>query len=258
MLTNVNAVNIPPLGWSRPGVVPRRERVRAATEAEILTTARALLVEGGIESVSLREVGRRMGMTASAIYRYYDGLAVLLDALEASLFDELAAVVASSGRELNEAHSRTERTLADLMTASRAFRTWALGHPREFGLMFGPRHPGWTEAGCVRAAAAGERFGQVFAGMFATGFTISKEHDGTLFGGLPHPLNEMFAGAWLRLLGAVSVEVFGHMVYMTDDSNHLFEVEMSDCAMRIAIGLADAGSGPVPSKAVIAALASAD
>ena len=128
------------------------------TEAEILDVARQLLGDGGATSVTLREVGRRMGMTASALYRYVDGHAALLDALIASFFDELSQVVAASGTEASSALSGTERTVHDLMAASRGFRRWSQGHPREFGLMFGPRDPAWTHPDCVLEAQAGEKF----------------------------------------------------------------------------------------------------
>lgn len=247
MLTNVNYVNSREHGSSHEGVIPRRERVRAATEAEILDVARQLLVHGGASSVTLREVGRRMGMTASALYRYVDGHAALLDALIASFFDELSDVVASSGTEAPAGLSRTERTVHDLMDASHAFRRWSLTHVREFGVMFGPRDPAWTQPDCVLEAEAGERFGRVFAGTFARGVDVSKVDGGSLFGSLPHPLDELFARSWLRLLGAVTVEVFGHHEYMAVDSDHLFELEMSDCGAMIAHEL-ELMAGPPPSR----------
>jgi len=234
MLTDVNDVNSREQSSLDPGYTPRRERVRAATEAEILDVARQLLVEGGASSVTLREVGRRMGMTASALYRYVDGHAALLDALNASFFDELTEVVASPRAAPSAALSNTERTVHDLMNASTAFRHWSLSHPQEFGLMFGPRDPSWTHPDCLLEAEAGERFSTVFAGMFARGVDVSKIQGRDLFGGLPHPLDELFARSWLRLLGVVSVEVYRHHEYMAVDSEHVFELEMRDCGTMIA------------------------
>ena len=90
MLTGVNTVNLHD-ERSRTEPVPRRERVRAATEAEILRTAQQLLVQGGTEALTLREVGRQMGMTASALYRYVDGHGDLVDRLTASFYTELGS-----------------------------------------------------------------------------------------------------------------------------------------------------------------------
>ena len=50
----------------------RRERLRAETEREIRQAARALLVERGRDAVTLRAIARELGITAPALYRYYD------------------------------------------------------------------------------------------------------------------------------------------------------------------------------------------
>lgn len=241
MLTYVNAVNHSAETGPPTPTLTRRERVRAATEAEILTTARELLVSGGESSLTLREVGRRMGMTASALYRYVDSHAALVDRLTASLFDELVDAMHASLPHAAAERSRPagiDEVHADLMTASRAFRAWSAAHPDEFGLMFGRReHP---DDGCVLAMAAGERFGLVFVGLFARAFEGPlAPGDGTLFSPLPQPLGEMFARGWVRLLGLVMVEVsgeYGHS-YLTLDPDHVFEVEMADCAAAIVAAL---------------------
>src|SRR6266705_2277028 len=67
----------------------RRDRVRAATSQEIVQTARRLLVEQGIAAVSLRAIAREMGMTAPALYRYYDSHEELLRHVVADIFNEL-------------------------------------------------------------------------------------------------------------------------------------------------------------------------
>jgi len=51
-------------------VLSRRDRLRAATKAEIVESARRLLVADGLAGVTLRAIGRDMGMTAPALYRY--------------------------------------------------------------------------------------------------------------------------------------------------------------------------------------------
>jgi len=68
----------------------RRDRVRAATSQEIVQTARKLLVEQGIAAVSLRAIAREMGMTAPALYRYYDSHEELIRHVVADIFTELA------------------------------------------------------------------------------------------------------------------------------------------------------------------------
>jgi AcrR family transcriptional regulator len=241
MLTNVNGVNQPDQAVRGQGVVPRRERVRAATEAEILGTARELLVEAGPTSVTLREVGRRMGMTASALYRYFDGHAALFDALVAACYDELTdAVTRSVVRPADVAARGAERAMQDIGLAARAFRRWSLANKAEFGLMFGSRdprvgelHPGLTSDACMR-------FEQAFARLFASGLpepVADVTAAAGLFAGLPHPIDVLFARGWVRLLGTVSVEAFGHADYLPMTGEELFETELQDCAGFIVQGL---------------------
>src|SRR5258708_39623608 len=67
-----------------------RDRVRAATTQEIKQTARRLLVSQGSEAVSLRAIARDMGMTAPALYRYFDSHEELIKHVVADIFTELA------------------------------------------------------------------------------------------------------------------------------------------------------------------------
>jgi AcrR family transcriptional regulator len=216
--------------------------VRAATEAEILATARELLVTGGHELLTLREVGRRMGMTASALYRYVDGHAALLDRLTASFFDELAGELRAAVPSAAVAAS-VDTVRADLMAASRAFRRWSVAHPHEFRLMFG-HHEHFTPA-CHLAHEAGERFGMIFVSLFVRALgEPPAEGDGTLFSPLPPPIGAMFARGWVRLLGLVMVEVSGEYEhdYLTVDPEHVFEAEMAASADGIVEVLRSAGS----------------
>src|SRR5689334_19752787 len=109
----------------------RRERVRAETVEEIKRTARQVLVEQGAEGLALRAIAREMGMTAPALYRYFDSREDLIEAVVADLYDELTT-------ELERAiASATPATVGvQLMQASRAFRRWASTHHLEFGLLF--------------------------------------------------------------------------------------------------------------------------
>src|SRR5260370_37827233 len=69
----------------------RRDRVRAATIEEIKGTARQLLVDEGPDAVSLRAIGRAMGMTAPALYRYFGNREDLLQHVCGDIFTEIAA-----------------------------------------------------------------------------------------------------------------------------------------------------------------------
>src|SRR3954470_7861074 len=95
----------------------RRERVRAETVEEIKQTARRVLVEQGPDGLALRAIAREMGMTAPALYRYFDSREALIAAGFADLYDELTT-------ELERAIATAEPATVgvQMMEASRAFR----------------------------------------------------------------------------------------------------------------------------------------
>jgi AcrR family transcriptional regulator len=215
----------------------RRERLRTATVAEIKETARRLLVSGGPAAISLRAIARDMGMTAPAIYRYFESLDALVLAVVTDLFEELRVAVEAAAT----AHAEDE-PLPRIGHMARAFRRWSLAHPAEFALMFGSPIPGITQfaAQCRPVNDAGARFGETF-------FTVREEHhsahpfDGALpelpeqvfrpyvdtFGDrFPLPVIYLFVSAWTRLYGIVAMEVFGHLQWAVTDAEPLFELEL--------------------------------
>jgi len=80
-----------------------RDRVRAATVEEIKDTARGLLVADGPEAVSLRAIGREMGMTAPALYRYFGSRDELLTRLIVDAYDSLGAAAEASETAVDRA-----------------------------------------------------------------------------------------------------------------------------------------------------------
>ncbi len=218
----------------------RRERLRTATVAEIKDLARRLLVTGGPAAISLRAIAREMGMTAPAIYRYFPSLDALVAELTEDLYDELRAYIESAG-------TATGEPLADLLAMARAFRRWSVGHPAEFGLMFGNPVPGVTtfEGECIGPDHAGARFGAPFLAAFAavwqqTPFaTPPAELIEAQLGAHLGPYRETFGAdvpvqivygylsAWIRLYGLVAMEVFGHLRWAVTDVEPLFEVELA-------------------------------
>ena len=225
---------------SEHGVISRRDRVRAATETEILTTARQLLVEGGLPAVSLREVARRMGMTASALYRYLDNHEDLIDRLAAVLLAELTAAVEASLARFGPGDDPVE----SLSAAGRAFRSWGVANPAEFGLLFGPRPPGLAKTEEGREHDAGHRFGVMFGerllsamGAAAARAATPPDPEATL-AAMPAALGTFYVRGWIRLLGTVSTEVFGHLTWTGRPGEEIFEDELADVAERLRAALA--------------------
>ncbi len=65
----------PPPGSLRPV----SERAVSETETAILEAARDLLAEGGLGAVSMRGVASRVGLSATALYHYFDSKEALVD-----------------------------------------------------------------------------------------------------------------------------------------------------------------------------------
>ncbi len=81
--------------------VSRRERRRQAAREEILTAARELLLEVGLEELTLRQVARRADFSPAALYTYF-----------ANRDEIVAALVAESFHRLDAYLSRVPKSLA--------------------------------------------------------------------------------------------------------------------------------------------------
>ena len=144
---------------------------------------------------------------------------------------------------------------AGITAASRAFRAWALAHPREFGLLFGSPIPGIdAHSDDSPAGLASERFGQVFGDLVARIYLASpfpvpaedemdpelrrqlREWCSALPVELPVGAGQVFLSCWIRLYGMVALEVFGHVQFALPDAEPLFEAELRDLAVKLGFG----------------------
>ncbi len=227
--------------------VTRRERMRAATELEIRQHARTLLADQGREAVTLRAIARELGITAPALYRYYNSREDLLRQL---CDDVCADLSAELDEQLNAVEAGDD--LAKVFTVCREFRRWALAHPQEFGLVFAtpPREPGTPEQ---------DRFASLFLGfvgrlMSESGVQASpdkvppelepdlatnQEALATAFSveGIDMPPEAIGPGAayfllrwWVRLYGHVALEVFGRFPFDVQHADRLFDSLLTELA----------------------------
>jgi AcrR family transcriptional regulator len=232
----------------------RRDRLRAATTQEIIQTARRLLVEEGAEAVSLRAIAREMGMTAPALYRYYDSHETLLKYVIADIFtelnDDLVAAIdvaaKASGGDLTQ----------QVIAACWAFRRWSLGHQREFGMLFGSPLPGVNIEHDEITSEGGGKFGNTFFALVlqlwhSRPFPVPSDSEiapglrdqlvryregvGELADGLPLGLLLTFLRCWTRLYGIVSLEVFGHLGFALDDAAPMFEIMLEETAPLLGL-----------------------
>jgi AcrR family transcriptional regulator len=239
----------------------RRDRLRAATIAEIKTVAHRYLVEEGPAAISRRAIARDMGMSAPALARYFPTLDTLITALTADAYDSLRTEIEKARDAIAEGD-----LIGRFTAAARAFRRWALAHPAEFQLAFGKPPPALEDRAAAQRRAgdprdvtrltheacgdAGMRFGAVFTRIFADLWTerrfptpepadldpgllpqldaLAEEINAALAPrpGLPTPAVYVFLACWTRLYGLVAVEAFGHQRWALSDAEPLFETEL--------------------------------
>lgn len=96
--------------------------------AALLSAARALLDEGGVTAISLREAARRAGVSPAACYRHFADKEALLTALAVQGFEEFA-------QALRKAFEGAREPFAEMGIA---YVEFAVQRPGMFRLMFGP------------------------------------------------------------------------------------------------------------------------
>lgn len=160
------------------------------TRETLVEAAAGLLEAGGVAAVTLREVGRRAGVSHNAPYKHF-----------ADKEDLLAAVAA---RELNRVNASTRRGRGKRkpveIVAARLhdFIREALAHPELFKLTFGPWRTGNAE---LTSAANAGRSSFVDA-------VAAAQHDGDLPAGDPERVTALLQAV---AHGATHLALAGHL-----------------------------------------------
>jgi len=111
------------------GPIDRRARRRQETIEEILGIAADVMTEQGVNGLSLSEVARRLGVKPPSIYKYFDSIMGIYDALfERGQQDNLDLMRA--------AMEGVEPGLKALAAGLEASGRWALAHPASAQLLF--------------------------------------------------------------------------------------------------------------------------
>jgi AcrR family transcriptional regulator len=249
-----------------PTAPTRRDRLRAATTEEITATARRLLVEQGIEAMSLRAIAREMGMTAPGLYRYYGSREELLRNVIASIFRELSGDVrraidevalSTAGTAFSRGDAGPEQVRRHLtlkmVAACRAFRQWGLSHKDEFTLLFGVPLPGLDDGRFDIAEECALEFAATFYTLFfelwnATHFPVPgpaeideglraqlRRFGAALATDAPDGALLVFLRCWTVLYGAVAMEIFGHLGFALNDPAPMFEFTLADLARLVGL-----------------------
>lgn len=197
----------------------------------------------------MRAVARAVGMTAPGLYRYVASQDDLLDQLGGSLYDELIdeLVHACDAVDPGDPGGR-------LTAAAWAFRSWALAHRQEYGLLFASPLTAAAHANEGRTHEAGQRFGALFAELFAAlwqaGSIVEPDlsdvdpallemlrHSEEISDELPLGIRYLYVRQWARLYGMVTIEAFGHLSWAVADSSALFQSMLVELAGELGVAL---------------------
>jgi AcrR family transcriptional regulator len=234
----------------------RRERLRAETAAEIKATALKHMAAGGAAAMSLRAIARDMGMTAGAIYSYYETRDALINALITDVYTSLADTLEAAHRQVPE-----QDTAQRILAHGHAYRQWAISHPEEFQLVYGDPVPGYHMPEGGTATEAELRVCTLLAQLVAAAWPYTEhaqpgeEHVWEDFQpdltdvlhtrqpGLPPAALALTLRIWGRMHGLVALEVYGHLRTQIIDPAKLYQQELLDLTASLGLAVPAVGSG---------------
>ncbi|WP_242454627.1 TetR/AcrR family transcriptional regulator [Bailinhaonella thermotolerans] len=239
--------------------VGRRARLRAQTTAEIKAIALKHLSEGGPDALSLRAIGREMGMSGSAIYSYFETRDALITTLINDIYTSLLDQV-ETARDAVAPDDIAGRILA----WGQAVRLWALANPEGFRLIYGDPVAGYhAPAGgpapeAAKRACLGLTELAAAAWPYAKATQASTDHQWSDFSpGLADTIREHFPDLppaavalalrmWGRMHGLISLEVYGHLGTQTGDPAKLYHAELLDLIRSLGLGVEHARQPGMP------------
>jgi len=210
-----------------------RERYRAQVRSEVKQAALRQLAESGPAGLSVSAIGKELGVSGPALYRYFAGRDELLTELVIDAYQDLAeALAAAAGR----APGRDPRARFEAL--ARAYRSWALAQPHRYRLLFGPPLPGY-DAHAKRLVDASEAsMNELLATLRGLGDPVVAPPGQPLAAQLSawaqahgfavDPAIALRAVLiWSRLHGVVSLEIAGNFASMGLDPGQIFEAELA-------------------------------
>jgi AcrR family transcriptional regulator len=173
------------------------------TRARLLEHARDLYLAGGPEGFSLREVARRSGVSAPAVYRHFSGKDALLGAVCEEGFRLFSSYLLRALREATP--------LERLRTAADLYRRFALENPRDYRVIF------MTEA--EPRAVAGRDRPPLGGGDPTFQFLVDRVHECMQAKVLARgDATETAAVIWAHVHGLASLRLCGHLDPAGDDA----------------------------------------
>jgi AcrR family transcriptional regulator len=172
------------------------------TKARLLTEARDLYLEEGFARFSLREVARRVGVSAAAVYRHYDGKEALLRAVCSAGFRIFSSYLL---RALAGA-TPSER----MALCAEQYLRFGLENPRDYRVIF---------MGMVEEFAAVSSVGKPIEGEQTFQFLVDRVREcmqaRVLREDDPHTVATII---WAQVHGLVSLRLSGHLARIGTDA----------------------------------------
>jgi AcrR family transcriptional regulator len=205
----------------------RRQRYREETRQEAKRIALEQLAEDGVTGISVNAIGKRMGVTGPALYRYFANRDELLTELISDGYHDVANTV-------EQAIATARAQPARLRAAANALREWAITAPHRYQLLFGTPVPGYQAPEHTLAAA-----NRTMSAVLATvGKDDTEQRRSTLYrqvaawgermghdGLTPRQLHWGLT-MWTRLHGLLSLETAGQFGLMAIDPGLLYRAEV--------------------------------
>lgn len=108
-----------------------RQKSQVRLKKAILAEATRLLVEGGPEGLSVRNLAKAVGASTKVIYSHFGGMQGVVSAVYEDGFARLTAA-------LQAADDLNQRPQTRLAAVAQAYRGFAIRYPDLFDLMYGP------------------------------------------------------------------------------------------------------------------------
>lgn len=221
----------------------RRERLRRQTVDEIVQASLGLVDTGGAHALSLASVGKAMGMTPPALYHYFASREALLDALVTAGYADLGTAVETAARDAAEGPAPDR-----LAAIARAWRRWALDHPRRYSMLFtgsrratvDPLESVSTISQSMLALVTTLQAIAPDAGSGGPAARSALDEDLCRWGaslGVPTataPILRLALSTWYRVHGLVSLEIVGAFGTMGLDGELLLTAEVDGLVREAA------------------------
>ena len=226
-----------------------RERARAEHTAEIVRLAREQLEREGASNLSLRAIARDLGTASSAIYRYFASRDDLLTRLIIDSYDRLGEAVETADRRVKRRSDFVGRWRA----MAHAIRDWAIANPAEYSLLFGTPVPGYAAPQDTIGPASRYTIVlvQLTVEMEAAGHSATDKVPASLRRdyarfrdqfAIPASDPMLMKGmtAWAAVMGAINLELYGHLHNVIDTPGALFEAVVELQGQQLISGTSSA------------------